>query len=195
LGLDPAQDSISKQRHDKAIKPINNGNDNDTSHSRIKESKEIKQLGQDAASTSAKMDPRDAEMWNRQGLNFARKELFRDALECFETALRASPNHQKAWYNKGVTLMKLQGGDSEALRCFNRSLDLETADAGAWYCKGVVLTRLGNLRDSIPCFERAIEIDPYHAAAWYQRGVASRQMGYKKQADEFFKKARQLGLK
>jgi len=68
-------------------------------------------------------------------------------------------------------------------------------DAGAWFCKGTVLRKLGLPEDSLSCFERAVEIDPYHAGAWHGRALAAKQLGYSKQANEFLKRAKELGLK
>lgn len=144
---------------------------------------------------SEKIDPRDAEIWNKKGLGFVKKEQYEEALHCFETALKASPNFQKAWYNRGITIMKLEKSMLEAHACFQKAVEIVPTDAGAWFCKGTVLRKLGLPEDSLSCFERAVEIDPYHAGAWHGRALAAKQLGYSKQANEFLKRAKELGLK
>lgn len=46
-----------------------------------------------------------------------------EAVECFETAIEINPLYALAWYNKGITLLKLNH-DTEARVALARARDL-----------------------------------------------------------------------
>jgi len=141
----------------------------------------------------------DPELWNRKGVILARAGQHREALECFERALKLAPNHEGAWLNKGKTLLALDGtnGDRErdALRCCERALELKPLDAEAWYLKGVILARLDKMESALIAYQRSIELDSNHGGSWYGMGLAARHLGFKNRAEECFKMASKLGVK
>ena len=47
-----------------------------------------------------------------------------DAINCFDKAIRLEPQHDGAWYNKGVLFEEL-GKNKEAILCFDTSIKLE----------------------------------------------------------------------
>ena len=140
-------------------------------------------------------DATDVESLNVKGMNLVRTEHLRDALECFEQAVRLNPNNSKSWYNKGMSLVSLGESKEEALHCFQKAIEINPLDAEAWNNKGAVLAMLGMERDALTCYERATEIKPSYARAWQNKGLLFLKLGNKKGAKECFKNATQAGLK
>lgn len=144
---------------------------------------------------AADHDATDAEGLNVKGMNLVRKNELRPALECFELAIKLNPNHSKAWYNKGMSLVSLGESKDEALHCFQKAIEINPFDAEAWNNKGAVLAMLGKERDALTCYERATEIKPSYARAWQNKGLLLARMGNKKEAKQCFKYAAEAGLK
>jgi Flp pilus assembly protein TadD len=144
---------------------------------------------------AADHDATDAEGLNVKGMNLVRKNELRPALECFELAVKLNPNHSKAWYNKGMSLVSLGESKDEALHCFQKAIEINPFDAEAWNNKGAVLAMLGKERDALTCYERATEIKPSYARAWQNKGLLLARMGNKKEAKQCFKYAAEAGLK
>lgn len=72
-------------------------------------------------------------------------------------------------------------------------LELEPNYTGSWMNKGVVFLRLNRAREALRCDGRATEINPKEARAWYIIGLILDDQGMNNDAEEFFKKARELG--
>ena len=144
---------------------------------------------------AADHDASDAEGLNVKGMNLVRRNELRPALDCFELAVKLNPNHSKAWYNKGMSLVSLGESKDEALRCFQKAIEINPFDAEAWNNKGAVLAMLGKDREALTCYERATEIKPSYARAWQNKGLLLSRMGNKKEAKQCLKYAADAGLK
>jgi tetratricopeptide (TPR) repeat protein len=140
-------------------------------------------------------DSTDAEALNVKGMNLVRTQQLRSALECFEKALRLNPNHSKAWYNKGMSLVSLGESKEEALHCFEKAIEINPLDPEAWNNKGAVLALLEKEQDALICYERALELKPSYALAWQNKGLLLLRSGNKKEAKDCFKNAVDAGLK
>ena len=137
-----------------------------------------------------KYAPSDAEALIVEGMNLARVQDFKAALECFEQATRLSPNHSKAWYNRGMGLVSTGAPKEEALFCFQKALEINPYDAEAWNNKGAVLAMLDNEFDAMVCYERALELKPGYSRAWANMGALYLKIGNRKAAKECFDKSR-----
>ena len=58
-----------------------------------------------------------------KGDEFLDKGMYREAILCFNKALKLEPNSDSAWNNKGVALEKM-GRYEEALLCFERAYEI-----------------------------------------------------------------------
>jgi tetratricopeptide (TPR) repeat protein len=134
-------------------------------------------------------DSTEAEALNVKGINFARVQDFKAALECFEQAIKLSPNHSRAWYNRGMGLVTIGAPKDEALFCFSKALEIDPYDAEAWNNKGVVLAMLDNEFDAMICYERALELKPGYSRAWANKGALFLKMGNRKAAKECIDKS------
>jgi len=135
-------------------------------------------------------DSTEAEALNVKGINFARVQDFKAALECFEQAIKLSPNHSRAWYNRGMGLVTIGAPKDEALFCFSKALEIDPYDAEAWNNKGAVLAMLDNEFDAMICYERALELRPGYSRAWANKGALFLKMGNRKAAKECIDKSR-----
>lgn len=137
-----------------------------------------------------KYDPTEAEALNIKGINFARLQNFKAALECFEQAIKLSPNHSKAWYNRGMGLVTIGAPKEEALFCFSKALEIDPYDAEAWNNKGAVLAMLDNEFDAMICYERALELKPGYSRAWANKAALFLKIGNRKAAKECLDKSK-----
>lgn len=142
-----------------------------------------------------KHDPTDAEALNVKGMNLVRTRQLKDALECFEQAVKVNPNHSRAWYNRGMSLMGLGESNEEALHCFQKAIEIDPLYAEAWNNQGAVLTMLDRKKDALTSYDRALELKKGYAMAWQNKGLLLLKMGDKKAAKECFKNANEAGLK
>lgn len=131
----------------------------------------------------------DAESMNIKGMSLVQKNQLRVALECFDFALKLNPNHSKAWYNKGMSLVRLGESKEDALLCFQKAIEINPLDAEAWNNKGSVLVMLGNHGDALTCYDRALELRSGYGKAWQNKGVLLVKMGDKKGAKECLRNA------
>jgi Flp pilus assembly protein TadD len=142
-----------------------------------------------------KHDPTEAEALNVKGMNFVRARQLESALDCFEQAVKLNPNHSRAWYNRGMSLMGLGESNEEALHCFQKAIEIDPLYAEAWNNQGAVLTMLDRKNDALTSYERAIELKKGYAMAWQNKGLLLLKMGDKKAAKECVKNANEAGLK
>ncbi len=142
-----------------------------------------------------KHDPTDAEALNVKGMNLVRTQQLNAALECFEQAVKLNPNHSRAWYNRGMSLMGLDESNEEALHCFQKAIEIDPLYAEAWNNQGAVLTMLGRKKDALTSYDRALELKKGYAMAWQNKGLLLLNMGDKKAAKVCFQNAKEAGLK
>ncbi len=94
-----------------------------------------------------------------------------EALPLFEEALTLKSDLAEAWYNKGVSLLRLKRYE-KATVCFDKVIRLKPNDADAWHGKGAALFELERYEEAIACFGEAIRLEPDLAEAWYNKGTA-----------------------
>jgi tetratricopeptide (TPR) repeat protein len=99
-------------------------------------------------------------------------------LKCYDKAIEIDPNDANAWYNKGISLGKLETYE-EALKCYDKAIEIDPNHAYAWRNKAVALVvlvfvtqyvkhkeeNIKCLQKAIECYDKAIEIDPNDANA------------------------------
>jgi tetratricopeptide (TPR) repeat protein len=72
-------------------------------------------------------------------------------------------------------------------------LELEPNYTGSWMNNGAVFLRLNRAKEALRCYGRATEINPEEARAGYILGLIIDDQRKNNDAEEFFKKARELG--
>jgi tetratricopeptide (TPR) repeat protein len=79
---------------------------------------------------------------------------FPEALQCFEQALKLSPQHVNALSNKGMVLAQ-QKKYAEALDCFDAAIASDPYFAGAWYNKALAMQCLGRGKEAMAAMKTA----------------------------------------
>jgi len=65
----------------------------------------------------------EAVAWFNKGVAFVDMGKFKEALDCFDKALKLQPNNKHAWLGKGHALERL-GKNGEANICFKKAEEL-----------------------------------------------------------------------
>jgi tetratricopeptide (TPR) repeat protein len=105
----------------------------------------------------------------------------KEALTCFDEALKLKPDDAEAWCSKGMALGQL-GQPKEALTCFDEAVKLKHDFADAWRGKGMSLDDLGQSKEALACFDEAVNLKPDFAEAWYSKGLTLGNLGRHKEA-------------
>jgi tetratricopeptide (TPR) repeat protein len=101
--------------------------------------------------------PRDPAVTHNLGVAIAAQGRHRDALGCFDEALRADPGFVSAHYNRGVALMAL--GDAQpAIASFSRAAVLEPQHYEAHRALGFLWLAQGERGRSLDHFARTYEL-------------------------------------
>lgn len=125
----------------------------------------------------------DVEEIYAEGVEFYKMGDFELAIENFDMALAEDPNHERAWFNKGFVLRKLDR-DEEAIECFEKSIELNPGYEKAWYSKGFTLRKLENYKEALACFEKALEINPDYENARKGIEICREELGWVDEEEE-----------
>jgi tetratricopeptide (TPR) repeat protein len=101
--------------------------------------------------------PRDPLVTHNLGVAIAAQGRRRDALDCFDEALRADPGFVSAHYNRAVALMAL--GDAQAaIKAFSRAAALEPQHYEAHRALGFLWLSQGERGRALDHFARTYEL-------------------------------------
>lgn len=96
---------------------------------------------------------------------------YAESLTYFDTAIALNPDHENAWYNKGLSLNKL-GKYELAIESFDEAIRINPVNADAWYSKANAYNKLKQYDDAVSAYEKVIEFNPENANAWNNKGNA-----------------------
>ena len=113
------------------------------------------------------------------------------AIECYDLALKLSPNDADTYMNKGNALSAL-GDNKGALKCYDLALELRPNHADTYMNKGNALSDLGDKKGAIECYDLALKLRPNHALTYCNKGNALNALGQEEAALECFNKAYEL---
>jgi serine/threonine protein kinase len=111
----------------------------------------------------------------REGDQLLRQQLYSQALQAYEDALRLDELNFHAWNGKGTALYH-QGNYRKALEAYQRATEIDPGSAIAWVSAGLALNRLERYQQALVHFERALAIDAQYVAAWNGRADAQLDM-------------------
>jgi tetratricopeptide (TPR) repeat protein len=72
---------------------------------------------------TSKFDKRSANAWNDRGVVYTKIGNFKEALTCFDRAIRINPSLSEVWSNKGIALYKMHKYE-RAMNSFDKALIL-----------------------------------------------------------------------
>ncbi len=87
----------------------------------------------------------------------------REALACFEEALRLEPGDAGALSHRGLCLVLFEGRDAEGIADCRRAVDLEFYRADHYLNLGKALLHAGRKREAVQAFRQGRTVDPKHA--------------------------------
>lgn len=110
-----------------------------------------------------------------------------EALLHINEAIRLDAGNYKAWYNKGVLL--LRGGDARgALVALNKSISLKDY-AKALFTRALIYQQAGDCTEAVADTRKVLQQEPGNARAYFILGDCAEQAGSKGAALEAFSKA------
>ena len=122
-----------------------------------------------------------SDLLNIQGIAFAKKGQFEEAIECFVKAHELNPNNPLSWYNIGTSLAMVNKEDKALLilYCYERAIELDPYNAEAWNNKGAIMEMMGSDKSALACYERSLEIRPGYPSAISNIELLLKKLGYR----------------
>jgi tetratricopeptide (TPR) repeat protein len=111
-----------------------------------------------------------ASLWSHMGGAYDNLKQYRLSIDCYDKALKRSPESSITWYNKGSVLLKLSVVDKDNLIVKKRSIE-----------------------EAMKCGERAIAADDKFSKGWYIYALAHLQDGKMDKGRRLLGKAANLG--
>lgn len=121
--------------------------------------------------------------WHRKGAEFQKQGKSKEALACFEKAIKIHPAFQPPWVDR-VRLFWDNQKYEEALENANRALAQHRHSADTLKLKGAILIQLGRNEEALNALQRASEINPQDGSLWELRARAQSNLGKHQQAAE-----------
>jgi tetratricopeptide (TPR) repeat protein len=108
--------------------------------------------------TILKFDEKNAAVYNRLGILYAKQKEFKDAIDCFEIAssIEANPS---SLHNLGLIYYETTSYD-KAAQAFENALELEDSLAARHIAYAKVQEKLGHSGKMLESLEKAVEIEP-----------------------------------
>ena len=119
---------------------------------------------------------RNPDVLNALGIARATAGKVPEAIEAFQSALRADPGNPIAYQNIGLTYVQHDRPD-EAIAAFQKAIALNERLPRAWNGIGAALERLGRHAEALDCWQRAIARDPQQFDAILTLGVVALEQG------------------
>lgn len=110
------------------------------------------------------------EKWNNKGIDLAENNKYKDAIVCYNKAIKINSRYFDAWFNKGICLLKLSKFE-EAISCYDEALKINPKEEDLWNNKGAALRGLRKYAEAIKCFDKEIQLHPKNIKAWNNKGV------------------------
>jgi tetratricopeptide (TPR) repeat protein len=137
-------------------------------------------------------DAVEVEAWNGKGLAFKALGRIREALACYDKAVRIDPQKADVWCNMGNAFFA-ESRHEEALQCFDKAVALNPKDMKSWCNRGVALKALSRLEEAVASYAKALAINPRDVKTWFNKGNAFAAQENYQEALVCFQEADKLG--
>lgn len=137
-----------------------------------------------------KKQSEEVKQFFNQGLDFAGKNQFPEAIDAFQKALAKDPEQPNIWANLGDAQSKTNQID-KAIESFQKAIALKPDDPGLHQNLGVIYGKAGKTTEATEEFKKAAEMNPAGAGAvnYFNLGATMVNSGKSAEAAEAFKKA------
>lgn len=136
-----------------------------------------------------KMSPmKSSNYWfHEKGLALNRLGQHKEALTCFEQAIKLNPKDHTAWHRKGIELNALERYN-DALRSFQTAIEIDRRDHYAWNHRAIALREQGRYEEALRSCEEALKLNRNYTFGWYTKGSILHKMGDLYGAKECFER-------
>jgi tetratricopeptide (TPR) repeat protein len=110
---------------------------------------------------------------------------YSEALTCYNCAIKEKPNFSPAWFQKGLTLSKLQNPD-EAVHSLAKTIQIDPANQQAYYFLGNIYSETHKYAEAVRLYEKALSINPAFCEAWNNKGIALCKLNRQRDAIKAF---------
>lgn len=118
---------------------------------------------------------------HHHGLIFYKKNVYLNAMECFNFAIQKAPNLGEAYQYRGKTKAEL-GDIKGAILDLNQLLLIQPKNAEAYDIRGNLHCKQDDYHEAIQDYSQAISINPNYAIAYSHRAYAYLEFNYKLEA-------------
>jgi Flp pilus assembly protein TadD len=126
-----------------------------------------------------------------RGVALAKEKRLREAVQCFEEALRLDPQFALAHRNLGFA-RELQGDMAGAIACYRQVLAIDPTTFDVLKRLGETLFNTGAIRQAAECFQAACALAPTNGTPFNDLGVALAKLNRHREAVEAFRRATAL---
>jgi len=129
--------------------------------------------------------------WNNMGIIYERLDQSKEALQCYENAIKSYPEYYIAIVNKGYVLIGMNR-QKDALVSFEQAIKISPNDVDAWFGRGDAYGGLMQHEKALECYDKVITIDPTNSNAYKEKGRSLEALGENKRATYYFNISRKL---
>jgi tetratricopeptide (TPR) repeat protein len=133
--------------------------------------------------------PKDENALFFMGLAYAKKKMYKEAVEAFTQVAGIRPTFPGAYFELGVSHRHL-GEPEKALAAYAKTLELDPANADAAYNSGLILFELNRVEDALARFEQGLAARPTDPDLLQMAGVCCLNQGKYEAAVAHLEKAR-----
>ena len=152
----------------------------------------------------SKDETMDAKGWSDKGASLTLSGRHKEAIACYDKALRIDPQLAFAWFNKSKSFAAL-GRTDDATKCIVTAANLgldeaqkvceksgtlykkQDLDSDAKITKGIALGKAGKWQEAVACYDEALSLTPENPKAWINKGQSLAHLGKVPEAVEALK--------
>jgi tetratricopeptide (TPR) repeat protein len=109
----------------------------------------------------------------------------REAIQCYDEALRLCPQDSKVYNNRGTAYRAL-GQHERALQDYGKAIELNPCYPHAYNNQGLVYLAIGQYEQALKDFDMVIQLHPWYPYAYNNRGLVYRALGQSERAIQDF---------
>ena len=134
------------------------------------------------------ISPEDNNALINQGLSYLQQGRLQEALETYQRALSADPNHFEALQGIGI-LSGQMGRFEEALKFFTEASAVQPNNFAVHFNRGKALKELKRYPEALAAYDKALSLKPDFAEAYNNRGTVLKDLRRYDEALSSFNKA------